>query len=81
VVRVPISLPEPLLEKAKRLAAERGITMSALVQDALRQLSSRKPASSSPAFMIRRDRRAVIGSLGLLGLGSLPQSGGGQHLD
>ena len=37
-MRTTISLPDPLLENAKRHAAERGITLSALVEDALRVL-------------------------------------------
>ena len=35
-MRTTISLPDPLLENAKRHAAERGVTLSALVEDALR---------------------------------------------
>jgi len=61
-MRTTISLPDPLLENAKRLAAERGITVSALVQDALRQLSSRKPASSAPAFRLHTVRGRLVNS-------------------
>lgn len=58
-MRVRISLPEPLFENAKRLAAERGITLSALLEDALRELSSRKPASS-PASRLHTVRGRLV---------------------
>lgn len=60
IVRTTISLPDPLFENAKRLAAERRITVSALVEDALRQLSSRKPASSAPPFRLHTVRGKLV---------------------
>jgi hypothetical protein len=59
-MRTTISLPDPLLENAKRLAAERGITLSELLQDVLRQLLSRKPASSVPAFRLHTVRGRLV---------------------
>ena len=59
-MRTTISLPDPIFENAKRLAAERGITVSALVQDALRQLSSQRPASSAPAFRLHTVRGRLV---------------------
>ena len=37
LMRITITLPEPLLGDAKRRAAERGVTLSVLLEDALRQ--------------------------------------------
>ena len=47
-MRTTISLPNALLENAKQLAAERRITLSALLEDALRcQLALHTPSSAS----------------------------------
>ncbi len=35
-MRTTISLPDPLLDNAKRRASERGVTLSVVVEDALR---------------------------------------------
>ena len=59
-MRTTISLPEPLLENAKQLAQERGITLSALLQDALHQLFSRKPATSAPPFHLYTVRGKLV---------------------
>lgn len=48
-MRTTVSVPDPLLENAKLLAAKRGITLSELVEDALRsQLSQAEPSSPKP---------------------------------
>ena len=48
IVRTTISLPNPVLENAREFANKRGITLSALIQDALiAQMSqSESPAPS-----------------------------------
>jgi hypothetical protein len=47
-VRTTISLPDALLENAKQYAAEHGITLSAMLEDALRrQLALRTPSTAS----------------------------------
>ena len=60
-VRTTISLPEPLLQTAKRRAAERGVTLSVLLEDALRSHLSRKAASSAaPSFRLRTVRGRLV---------------------
>jgi hypothetical protein len=60
VMRTTISLPEPLLENAKQCAAERGVTLSALLEDALRCLLARTPSSSVPAFHLHTVRGKLV---------------------
>jgi ribbon-helix-helix CopG family protein len=49
LVRTTINLPEPLLRSAKRQADERGVTLSALLEDALRfHLARKQPANAAP---------------------------------
>jgi|HubBroStandDraft_4_1064222.scaffolds.fasta_scaffold501834_2 hypothetical protein len=59
-MRTTISLPDPLLENAKQLAEQRGITLSALLQDALQQLFSRKPATPAPPFHLYTVRGKLV---------------------
>ena len=59
-VRTTISLPEPLIENAKEYAAERGITLSVLVEDALRCLLAQNPAPSTPAFRLHTVRGRLV---------------------
>ena len=59
-MRTTISLPEPLLENAKQCAAERGVTLSALLEDALRCLLARNPSSSVPAFRLHTVRGKMV---------------------
>jgi len=47
-VKTTIDIPEPVLWRTKRLAAERGITVSDVVVDALRDHLSSKPESHKP---------------------------------
>jgi hypothetical protein len=50
-MRTTVSIPDPLLENAKQLAAQRGTTLSDVVGDALRMLLS--SAHSGPAKPFR----------------------------
>jgi hypothetical protein len=49
-MRTTIDLPEPLLENAKQRAAERGVTLSVLVEDAVRTHLAVRPQESDPPF-------------------------------
>jgi hypothetical protein len=51
-MRTTVSLPEPLLENAKRRAAERGITLSALVEDAVRDHLAAAQSPPPPPFRL-----------------------------
>lgn len=51
-MRTTISLDERLLRAAKRLAAQRGATLSEVIADALRAQLAAKPASPDRAFQL-----------------------------
>jgi hypothetical protein len=51
-VRTTIDLPEPLLKNAKKRAAERGVTLSAVVQDALRNDLARNAKANTARFQL-----------------------------
>ena len=60
-MRTTISLPEPLLENAKQLAAERGMTLSALLEVAVRNLVlAPNRASSAPPFRLHTVRGRLV---------------------
>jgi len=60
-MRTTISLPEPLLENAKQRAAERGITLSALLADALRNvLLAPKAPRSVPPFRLHTVKGRLV---------------------
>ena len=60
-MRTTIRLDEHLLRKAKKHAAERGTTLTAVVEDSLRQTLAPRPSS-------RRRRRVRIPTFGKGGL-------------
>jgi hypothetical protein len=48
-VRTTVSIQDPLLAEARRLAAQRGATLSSVVEDALRAwIAARPPAKPEP---------------------------------
>jgi len=49
-MRTTINLDEALLEAAKRRAAERGVSLSRFVQDAVRSALMTAPAREAPPF-------------------------------
>ena len=50
-MRTTVSLPKPLLKNAKRQASERGVTLSAWLEDAVRDhLAKRSRSASRPRF-------------------------------
>ena len=51
-MRATVSLPDPLLDKARQSAAERGITFSMLVEDALRLLLAKAPIAAVAPFRL-----------------------------
>ena len=56
LVRTTIELPEPLLYNAKRRAANRGVTLSAIVEDALRHYLAARPSKSVAPFKLHTVR-------------------------
>jgi len=61
VVRTTISLPEPLIEDAKQRAVECGVTLSKLMEDALRNLLlAPEPSSSAPPFRLHTVRGKLV---------------------
>jgi hypothetical protein len=59
-MRTTIDLPEPLLHNAKRRAADRGVTLSALVEDALRNHLAARPPKSATAFKLHTVRGRLV---------------------
>src|SRR4029453_2452660 len=59
-MRTTVSLPEPLLRNAKRRAAQRGITLSGLLEDALRSYLAQKPSSPVTAFRLYTVRGRLV---------------------
>ena len=51
-MRTTVDLPEPLLRNAKKRAATRGVTLSTIVEDALRSLLSPKKALQRTEFQL-----------------------------
>jgi hypothetical protein len=51
-MRTTVDITEPLLDNAKRLAAERGVTLSVLIEDALRQHLNTRPNTEAPPFKL-----------------------------
>ena len=59
-MRTTISIPEPLLKNAKRRAAERGITLSALIEDAMRRELTESQAPDPPPFRLYTVRGKLV---------------------
>ena len=51
-MRTTVTLSEPLLRDAKRQASERGVTLSAFLEDALRVHLARKPSDAPKPFQL-----------------------------
>jgi Arc/MetJ-type ribon-helix-helix transcriptional regulator len=51
-MRTTVDLPEPLLENAKEVAAQRRVTLSQVVQDALRRLLGQAPPETATEFRL-----------------------------
>ena len=61
-MRTTVSLPEPLLHNAKRYADQRGMTLSELVEDALRCRLAQKPAVHKVEFRLQTVRGRLVNS-------------------
>jgi hypothetical protein len=59
-MRTTVDLPEPLLQTAKRLAAERKVTLSVVVEDALRGHFSKKPVVDTTPFRLHTVRGRLV---------------------
>lgn len=59
-MRTTVDLPEPLLNSAKRRAAERGVTLRAIIEDALRGHLASKRAASAPPFQLFTVRGRLV---------------------
>jgi hypothetical protein len=51
-MRTTVNLSEPLLRNAKRRASERGLTLSALLEDALRVHLARRSSDAEAPFQL-----------------------------
>ena len=60
LVRTTISIPGLLLEDLKRSAAERGVTVSVVIEDAVRHHLSRTAAVKAPKFRLRAVRGKLV---------------------
>jgi hypothetical protein len=59
-MRTTVSLPDPLLDHARQTAAERGITFSVLVEDALRLMLAKAPAGAATPFRLHTVRGKLV---------------------
>jgi Ribbon-helix-helix protein, copG family len=59
-MRTTVTLSEPVLRTAKRQAAERGVTLSELVEDALRFQLARQPSSAATPFQLHTVRGTLV---------------------
>jgi hypothetical protein len=59
-VRTTIDLPEPLLKNARGRAAERGVTLSAIVEDALRSHLALRRTEPQPSFHLHTVRGKLV---------------------
>lgn len=59
-MRTTVSLPEPLLETAKRRAASRGVTLSAVIEDALRSHLTKTESVDLPPFRLFTVRGRLV---------------------
>ena len=60
VMRTTIDLPEPMLQNAKALAAQRHTTLSDVVEDALRSHLASRQASEVPEFRLHTVKGTVV---------------------
>jgi hypothetical protein len=59
-MRTTINLAEPVLRSAKRRASECGVTLSALLEDALRIHLARKPSATAKPFRLHTVRGKLV---------------------
>ncbi len=59
-MRTTVSIPEPLLLNAKQRASERGITLSELIEDALRESLADAEPTAPPPFRLHTVRGRLV---------------------
>ena len=59
-MRTTISLPDPLLQTAKRAASGRGVTLSVFVEDAVRAQLARNNTVAAPSFKLHTMRGKLV---------------------
>ncbi|MGA2712460.1 MAG: hypothetical protein ABSG41_05070 [Bryobacteraceae bacterium] len=59
-MRTTVNLPGPLLRSARRQASERGVTLSALLEDALRAHLARKQSAPPLPFHLHTVRARLV---------------------
>ena len=59
-MRTTVNLPDPLLQSAKRQAAERKITLSGLIEDALRAHLAPLVGAATPVFGLHTARGRMV---------------------
>ena len=60
-MRTTINLPDPLLENAKQLAQQRSITVSELIEDALRRhMAEVEPAPATAPFRLHTVKGKLV---------------------
>ena len=60
IARTTINISEPVLRSARRRATERGVTLSAFAEDALRAQLARKEAPAAPPFRLDTVRGRLV---------------------
>lgn len=60
LVRTTVTITEPLLENAKQCAAQRGITLSALIEDAVRRYLAVTEATPAVPFRLHTVRGRLV---------------------
>jgi hypothetical protein len=60
IVRSTINISEPVLRSARRRASERGVTLSAFAEDALRAQLARKESAAAPPFRLHTVRGRLV---------------------
>ena len=59
-MRTTVAISDPLLENAKQYAEQRGITVSSVIEDALRLLLSHSSAAPAPPFKLHTVKGRLV---------------------
>ena len=59
-MRTTINLPEPVIQNAKRTADARGLTLSGVLEEALRVYLARKPDVPASPFLLHTVRGKLV---------------------
>jgi hypothetical protein len=58
-MRTTVSIPDPILDNTKKYAEEHGITVSVVIEDALRRFLSEDRSATPPPFQLHTFRGAA----------------------